>query len=848
MKIVSSILLVCACIIMNASQYAQAQCPIGNSQIIVNIIPDTYPNETSWDIKDSSSSIIASGTTNNDTICYPTGNLLYFTIYDLYGDGICCGGFGDGSYNVYVDGNLVASGGKFGFSETTTFNYPPGEISAILINDLQQLMEHCNNTTLLSATQINSLSADILQNHFYIADDLPVITTAFDLINCYEANSDPVFLNATTTGGFPNAPGALDGFEYDRAIFTIQQELFNVLYVKNKISKYRTFLQGRKYLTSNYFPGACPLPVDSTQVFNATVNASMPTDWGKPTAWSTTPARRPTGYYLSPGSIGKITVPDVMVNAGYKILVGAHPLMNNTVHPTIKRFFGISNTYDITDSVTLIANPFGGGIYIITPYQASAGLQQIELTNVVPAPFFSAKSFDQTTLSEWRNVQRQNPAPWADFESEKFMMQVPSNYIYNYSDPVTLMADWDARMDVVSNLLGYPLLRNNPVLYVMLDVQIKHGAYGIGFPQINNPYSPYDAQDGNSQMWFLVPGAAHMWESEFHELGHAQSMEKFPGEEEAIVNLLSAAIYNELYGMDIDSAFGMSFDNQYWRSRDQSAINWMITHNFRIGNPMDISDSTINEVRYQHRGYAKYVEIAALFGWGALENYYHQVNLDYINGVPPGPLGKIDDRILKLSIAAGVDLRPLIHFWGVHPQDPVALAQAIKNNNLQPSPLICHRLAHYQSIIPMDSAQFSQQAQIYFNGPVPPGGNPDYENGWYNVWLPRYNHLHGDSAVVALQTIIDTYFPDGCADITGSQEIIYENYISVFPNPNSGQFTISLQDDNAEIIVTDLLGHPILKTQATQRTTNLQLDNNGVYIIYIMTKRGTATQKIIVDR
>ncbi len=847
MKIIYSRLLLCSLILIGATQRLQAQCSIGYSQIIVNIIPDTYPNETSWDIRDTANTIVASGTTNNDTLCYLTGDILHFTIYDSYGDGMCCA-YGNGSYNVYIDGNLVASGGQFAFNETTFFNYPPGLINSTLINAYQQLMDHCNNITLLSPVQINSLADSIHQNHFYLADTLSVISAAFDLINCYETNTGPLFLNAATTGGFPNAPGALDGFEYDRVIYMIQQELFEVLYTKNKIAHYSTFLQGRKYLTSDYFPGACPLPVDSSQSYIATVNASMPTNWGKPTAWSRTPARRPTGYYLSPGSIGKIKVPNIMVNVGFKILVGAHPRMNTAINP-VQRFFTISNTYDITDSVTLIANPFGGGIYIITPYEASAGLQQIELTNVVPAPFFSAKSFDLTTLSQWQNVQRNNPAPWADFESEKFMMQVPTSFIYNYSDPVSLMADWDARMDVVSNLLGYPQIRNNQILYVMLDVHILYpGYYGIGNPQINNPYSPYTIQNGNSQMWFLVPGAEHMWESEFHELGHAQAMEKFPGEEEAIVNLLSAAIFNELYGVDIDSAFGWSFDNEYWRSRDQSAINWMVTHNFRIGDPMDISDSTINEVRYQHRGYGKYVEIAALFGWGALENYYRQVNLDYENGVLPGPLGQIDDRILKLSVAAGADLRPLIHFWGVHPQDSAALALAIHSNNLQPSSLICDRLVHYQSIIPMDSAQFNQHAQVYFNGPVPPGGNPDYENGWYNVWLPLYNNSHGDSAVVALQNIIDIYFPNGCATLNVPHEITSENFISVFPNPNSGQFTISLPADNAEIIITDILGQIIFKTQATQKTTSLRLDNNGVYIIYVTTKQGAATRKLIVNR
>jgi hypothetical protein len=153
---------------------------------------------------------------------------------------------------------------------------------------------------------------------------------------------------------------------------------------------------------------------------------------------------------------------------------------------------------------------------------------------------------------------------------------------------------------------------------------------------------------------------------------------------------------------------------------------------------------------------------------------------------------------------------------------------------------------HYQSIIPRDNAQFRQHALVYFNGPVPPGGNPDYENGWYNVWLPLYNNLHGDSAVAALQKIIDTYFPYGCANSVPGV-IKCENHVSVFPNPNNGQFTISLPVDNAEITVTDMLGQQILKTQATQKTMNLQIEKNGVYIIYVKTKQETTSIKLIVN-
>ncbi|MBL0008995.1 MAG: hypothetical protein IPP25_17935 [Saprospiraceae bacterium] len=153
---------------------------------------------------------------------------------------------------------------------------------------------------------------------------------------------------------------------------------------------------------------------------------------------------------------------------------------------------------------------------------------EVQLTNVVPAPFFSAKTFSQTSLQEWKDEQRHHLAPWADFESDKYMMQVPTSWIYNYDDPVTLMQDWDDRMDVVSNMLGYPLIRNNTILYLQVDVDIMYGFYGIGNPQINNTYNPLQPENGNKNHWFLRPGDS-FWETEFHEMGHAQLFSKFPG-------------------------------------------------------------------------------------------------------------------------------------------------------------------------------------------------------------------------------------------------------------------------------------------------------------------------------
>jgi len=100
-------------------------CP--ESEIIVEIFTDNYPDETTWDLTDSLGTILATGgplsnigTLYSWQVCVDSVNCYYFTIYDAYGDGICCD-WGQGYYNVYLDGNLVATGGQFGSFETTMF-------------------------------------------------------------------------------------------------------------------------------------------------------------------------------------------------------------------------------------------------------------------------------------------------------------------------------------------------------------------------------------------------------------------------------------------------------------------------------------------------------------------------------------------------------------------------------------------------------------------------------------------------------------------------------------------------------------------------------------------------------
>ena len=105
---------------------SQAQCVIGQKQIIVEINPDNYPQEITWVLRENGIQV-GNGAFAGDTICVAETACIQFSIYDSANDGICCG-FGVGSYNLYVDGALVHSGGDYGSGESFYTNCNQGAI------------------------------------------------------------------------------------------------------------------------------------------------------------------------------------------------------------------------------------------------------------------------------------------------------------------------------------------------------------------------------------------------------------------------------------------------------------------------------------------------------------------------------------------------------------------------------------------------------------------------------------------------------------------------------------------------------------------------------------------------
>lgn len=91
---------------------------------------DNYPEETSWEIRNGSNAVVASGgtyasqadgSTLNIPMCLNDG-CYTLTMSDVYGDGICCA-YGNGSYSLTNTSTsaVLASGGSFGATDVKSF-------------------------------------------------------------------------------------------------------------------------------------------------------------------------------------------------------------------------------------------------------------------------------------------------------------------------------------------------------------------------------------------------------------------------------------------------------------------------------------------------------------------------------------------------------------------------------------------------------------------------------------------------------------------------------------------------------------------------------------------------------
>lgn len=619
-----------------------------------------------------------------------------------------------------------------------------------VLTTIQSLKDHVTGKTPLTLEQLKAAEKLLATNQEAFSQP-EVIDASFDYVATYDDKFEPLWIGHE---GF-NKRQPKEGDDIHWATFWVMQHVIDHAYNNDTMTKHAKLLNGKKFGTADYFPGkvdAKPNP----DVYTVQINASYPETWGGPFFHQDRPARKPTGAYLAPGSIATVTVPPALVNAGYQIRVGAHS-WDLTKKPRVNRLYRVTTLYDIDKPVMQVANPLGGGIYIEVPYKADAGIVEIKIQNAVRSPYFSLKSFHTTTPEQWRDIERNFKAPWADFQSEKNMMQLPTTWVNKIEDPTPMMKDWDKAIDASNYAMGRTSdFYGKETIYNQVDTQLRGRAFHPGYPAGNRGYDPKEEYDGNHPHHLVQgPRIAHSYE--FHELGHAYLFPKYPGDREAAVNFPHVAVMNIAFDKDLDEAFrsSRSMEGNPFRTLDNTAVTWMMIDSF-----LDGQDMKGYERQYQLKGHAKFVDVVRLFGWEPIHKYFRSMNEDAMAGKPwPRNVEDTDKMTLLLSESAGVDLRPLIHFWGIPTQNLKATDKLYKSKQLNPSAKVYDTLIRYKSLVPKDNEAFRKFAKQWWDKQPNPEGYTTERN--HAARWENYDADMASKTQETVQQIIDMYFPNG---------------------------------------------------------------------------------------
>lgn len=739
----------------------------------VEIETDQWGGETSWAITDLEGEVIMQGgqdgaygafESHADSICVDFNGCYFFEIWDAYGDGITP----PGGFALYVDNALVASGADdVGAYAHATLHCPAS--CAMVGNAIHGLQNHINGADPLDGNALLAIRDTLRLFPECLASSEEIILLAKETVAAYDAQVGPLFTTPATEFGFSKDPSVSVGLELEHAMLALQQAIFDHTFSPAVHAEWPEHLHLWKFNSCFNFPGSPPFPEDSATTHTRIIRATFEDPEGMNPFFNingdgTDHALRPTGTYLAPGSWATVSVPEELVGQNFWVRVGAHE-WDLTDKPSFKRLDRISKKFPIDTTAVLVFNPLGGAISIMVPFGATQGNVEVGVTNALEAPFFSIKSFDVTADPA---AELNKPAPWAVFESENVMYTVPVHTIEDAPEVLmTNLQDWETALRGVNSILAREIIPDKHTMYMIADLIIRAPAFSIGYPMSN---SPLDYIDPAAPAYFMNgPGPDD--EVNFHETGHALAMSKFPGEIEALVNVPYIMALNHGLGVALNEAVNYSFGPNTF-DVDKTATHRMVSNSF--GGERDISNTTTDEVRYQHRGYGHYFEIVNIMGWCPLRNFWHSEYLDFMEGIDHGiNEQEVDSRILRLSLAAQADLRPLFHVYGIPPQDAESLQEEFEAADIQPSLILYNRLQAYFDLIPMDAAAFEEYAlSVYPNLWVDgPSSDPNYGVGWHYEKALAYNAAEAIERTSTLQDIIDLYFPNGAPDGSGDVDV-----------------------------------------------------------------------------
>ena len=301
----------------------------------------------------------------------------------------------------------------------------------------------------------------------------------------------------------------------------------------------------------------------------------------------------------------------------------------------------ISRRFPISTAKTLVANAFGGLIYVEVPADAGLGSVTIEIKGAVAAPLFV---LGETDLDAWRDEIRHAPAPWAEIAGRNMIVTTDAREVRGLDDPAAVAEAWNRVLDLSAELAAWPsAARSSPERFVV-DRQISAGYMHSGYPLMAH----LDQQANLVNTKHLRSECNWGF---YHEVGHNHQVGDwtFDGTVEVTVNLFTLYVYEFLCGIPVAE-----------NDRGSAAFRAEQMASYDFANP-DFEQWK----REPFLALVMYEQMQQAFGWDA----YREVFATY-RALPDSERPKSDDEkrdqwLVHFSRQVGRNLGPFFEAWGV---------------------------------------------------------------------------------------------------------------------------------------------------------------------------------------
>jgi hypothetical protein len=365
------------------------------------------------------------------------------------------------------------------------------------------------------------------------------------------------------------------------------------------------------------------------------------------------PGWHSTGLYAAPGELVKVGVDEQAAGKGLGVRIGCHTDQIWDADQW-RRCPEITRQFPITSAITNAANAFGGLVYIEVPENCTLGTIPVRIGNVVQAPRYVQ---GKTSIDEWRKAIRNYPGPWAELETSKVILTVPSEYIRKLDSPDELMTFWDRVLDADADLATRPRERKRPERYVT-DTQISAGYMHAGYPIMTHLDIAPVLVDKAA---ILANEHGGIW-GLFHEMGHNHQSPDwtFDGTGEVTVNLFTLYVYETVCNRPTGQHPALNGDERAKK----------LAKYFADGAKFD------DWKRDPFLALIMYMQLEEAFGWDAFKNVFAEYG-----DLPDAERPKTDDEkrdqwMVRFSRQVGRNLGPFFEVWGVPVSDDARAAIA----------------------------------------------------------------------------------------------------------------------------------------------------------------------------